>query len=48
MPQYDEHTLAEIKSKYAFMTEAEKHSLAKDLLSEGNVEEAWKVLEAGR
>jgi flavin reductase (DIM6/NTAB) family NADH-FMN oxidoreductase RutF len=48
MPQYDEHTLTEIKSKYAFMTEAEKHSLAKDLLSEGNVEEAWKVLEAGR
>lgn len=48
MPQYDEHTLAEIKSKYAFMTEAEKHSLAKDLLSEGNVEEAWKVLESGR
>lgn len=48
IPQYDEATRAEIKSKYGFMTENEKHALAKDLLSEGDVSEAWKVLEAGR
>ncbi len=48
IPQYDEATRAEIKSKYGFMTESEKHALAKDLLSEGDVSEAWKVLESGR
>jgi len=48
MPSYDAQTLTEIKNKYAYLSEEEKHSLAKSFLNEGDVAEAWKVLESGR